>query len=91
MNIQFYNYNRSNMANYIIDMLICGAIYVGMVYFIVRLIKNHKFKRRGRSDDDDGGIEFFNEPDLDLPPGVTLPDNGPDMKVKLDEKDEVLI
>lgn len=73
------------MANYIIDMVLCGIIYVGMVFFIIRLIKQRtKKNRRNNNDDDDGGIEFYTEPDLDLPPGVTLPDGGPSQKIEKD-------
>ena len=79
------------MANYIFDMLLCGVIYVAMVYFIVRLIKiKNKKNRRNNSDDDDGGIEFYTEPDLDLPPGVSLPDSDPELRVKEDKLDGTL-
>lgn len=36
-------------------------------------------------DDDDGGIEINNLPDLDLPPGICLPPD-PDRTIQLDKE-----
>jgi hypothetical protein len=62
-----------------------------MVYFIVRLVKLKKLQGNNRKeDDDDGGIEFYTDPDLDLPPGVCLP-GGPRKKIKLEDTEELFV
>lgn len=75
-----------------IDMLLMGAAYLIMVYFMVVLMKKKNFRfRDDEDDDDDGGVSIDSTPDLDLPPGVTLPDDRPTRKIKMEEPDEVLI
>jgi len=73
-----------------IDMLLCGTAYVIMVYFMVVLMKKRNFRfRDDDDDDDDGGVSVTPTPDLDLPPGVTLPDDsGPRHHKKLEEPEE---
>ncbi len=75
-----------------IDMLLCGAAYVIMVYFMVVLMKRRNFRfRDDDDDDDDGGISITPTPDLDLPPGVTLPDDrGPRRYRRIEEPEELL-
>ncbi len=76
-----------------IDMLLCGAAYVIMVYFMVVLMKRRNFRfRDDDDDDDDGGISITPTPDLDLPPGVTLPDDhGPRHHRRIEEPEELLV
>lgn len=42
------------------------------------LLKTKKGRRDNRSDDDEGGLELSDIPDLDLPPGVILPQDKPE-------------
>lgn len=76
------------MSGYLIEMLIFSVVYLLSVYLIVRLVRKLNMNGRKKNDDDDGGIEFYEEPDLDLPPGVTLPDNGPALRIE--EPEELL-
>lgn len=73
-----------------IDMILCGIAYVIMVYFMVILMKK---KGRSQTDDDDkdGGIGVSDVPEIDLPPGITLPDGGPGQKIKKDSFDEIYV
>ena len=75
-----------------IDIILCGAAYVVMVYFMVVLMKKKSHPVRG-NDDDDGGISITNLPDLDdLPPGISLPGEGPGRKKEFaDESEAVLV
>ena len=82
------------MTSYFINILIGGVIYLSLVFFVIKLIKfklNTGKPGKRNNGDDDGGIEFYSEPDLDLPPGVTLPEGGPGKKWYKDEKEDVLI
>ncbi len=75
-----------------IDLLLMGAAYVIMVYFMVVLMKKRNFRfRDDEDDDDDGGISLTPTPDLDLPPGVTLPDGDdrPMHRRRITEPEEV--
>ncbi|CAN5455622.1 hypothetical protein BH23BAC1_BH23BAC1_02210 [soil metagenome] len=73
-----------------IDMILCGIAYVIMVYFMVILMKK---KGRSQTDDDDkdGGIGVSDVPEIDLPPGITLPDGGPGQKIKNDTLEEICV
>jgi hypothetical protein len=61
-----------------IDIVLCILTYsllLGIIFWSKR-----KNRRSNDSDDDDGGIPVWKTPDLDLPPGVTLPGDGPTIK-----------
>lgn len=52
-------------------------------------MRKRKYKP-GNDSNDDGGIEIFTPPpNIDLPPGVTLP-SGPRGKIKSEEPEEML-
>lgn len=70
------------MNGYLIQMILFSVVYISLIFFAVRIFKRLSF-RRNKGDDDDGGIEVYRDPDLDLPPGVSLPD-GPKVKIKKD-------
>lgn len=76
------------MSFQLFDMILSGIAYVIMVYFIMRMLR-HRNRRTGGDDESDGGVPNQLLPDLDLPPGVTLPDNSPVIKKK--EAEEVLV
>jgi len=83
---------QSSMSHYLFDMILFGLAYVLMVYLIIRLVKIRRWKGNGnRDDDEDGGIELWKDPDIDLPPGICLPDGGPGKKVKIEDTDDVLV
>lgn len=84
------------MTSYFLNMLIGGAIYLALVFFVIKFIKikSKHFnpgKNNNNNDDDDGGLEFFTEPDLDLPPGVTLPDSDPRQSIYKKENEDVIV
>ena len=60
-----------------IDILLFVMIYTLMI-FLIRWRSSYR-RPRNRNSDGEGGIpiDFNWEPDLDLPPGITLPDGGP--------------
>jgi hypothetical protein len=67
--------------DYIIACLVLG---LGTMLVIINALKN----RRSNPSNNDGGLPIeFDIPELDLPPGVTLPVGGP----KVDEREEVLV
>lgn len=74
------------------DIVLVGIAYIIMVYFMVILMKRKNFRfRNGNDDDNDGGIAVSPNPDLDLPPGITLPNNGSGGKLKKEDREEVLV
>jgi len=66
-----------------IDFILSGLVYVVLIYFMVTLSK----KRRSpdNDDDNDGGISIAGPPDIDLPPGVCLPDDPRRIKEEPEE------
>jgi hypothetical protein len=66
------------MSGIYLDILLCSLTYTILLWFIFWKKRNNR--KGGSSDDDDGGIPVWNTPDLDLPPGVTLPGDGPTVK-----------
>lgn len=61
-----------------VDILFClitYAILMGIIFW-----QKHKDRPNDSDNDDDGGIYVWPEPDLDLPPGVCLPSDGPTIK-----------
>jgi len=83
------------MTSYFLNMLIGGAIYLALVFFVIKFIKikSKHFNpgKNNNNDDDDGGLEFYTEPDLDLPPGVTLPDSDPRQSIYKKEHEDVIV
>jgi len=69
-----------------IDILLFLFIYTVLIF----LIKwRSSYKRPGnKNSDGEGGIpvEFNWEPDLDLPPGITLPDGGSTREREVEEE-----
>lgn len=68
-----------------IDIIFCCIAYVILIIFVIRRYHRKNSHLGSDSDDDEGGIEINNLPDLDLPPGICLPPD-PDRKVQLDEE-----
>ena len=68
------------MTGFVIQLLLWGALYTALILFTVRMLrKKGTQKPRGpQGGDGEGGLpEPLPNIDLDLPPGVTLPDAGP--------------
>lgn len=78
------------MNGYLIDMILCGMAYVVIVYFMMKLVRpsGGEFPK---DDNEDGGISWDRLPDLDLPPGVTLPDGDPTERAKQTEQEELVM
>lgn len=65
------------MSSLVIDLVLCGLAYVIMIFVMASMTKK-SIKRRGNSgEDDDGGIEIYTPPKIDLPPGVIWPSDSP--------------
>ena len=78
------------MSGYVFDMILCGIAYLFLVYFMFTLIKKRR-KGYDGEDDDDGGLPVTGPPEIDLPPGVCLPDGSPKLTVLTEDiHDEVL-
>ena len=73
------------MSFHLIDMVLSGLAYVIMTYFIMKMIK-HRTGKSGGNDEDDGGKPVQLLPDLDLPPGISLPIDKPPVKSKEPEE-----
>ncbi|MFA0962202.1 hypothetical protein AB9P05_10365 [Roseivirga sp. BDSF3-8] len=58
-----------------LNIFLCGVVYVIMVYLMVKLLKKKNIKLPP-DDGDDGGLEVENTPKIDLPPGVCWPGPG---------------
>lgn len=69
---------------YVFDMILCGIAYLFLVYFMVTLLRKRKRGFDG-DDDDDGGLPVSPTPEIDLPPGVCLPDGSPKLKIVKDD------
>jgi hypothetical protein len=56
---------------------------VWIIYRIIKMVINEEDQDNGddRGDeDDDGGVDVNDDPDLDLPPGVSLPRDTPELQ-----------
>ena len=73
------------MSNLYVDIILCGLVYCILLWIIIWRRRSNNNPGNG-GDDDDGGIPVSKLPDLDLPPGVTLPSGSPSKKV--DEYEE---
>jgi hypothetical protein len=59
-----------------LQLILYGIAYLGLVYFMIVLLKGGDRPLPGKGGDD-GGISINNLPDLDdLPPGITLSDGS---------------
>lgn len=67
------------MSFHLYDMVLSGLAYVIMVYFIMKMLKSRN-RNTGGDDENDGGNSIHYTPDLDLPPGVSLPGTPPTFK-----------
>lgn len=83
------------MPGYIVSLVVSGVLYVTMVHFMVKYLKKQPNPQQGQNpqDGDDGGLLVSIPFDLDLPPGVTLPNDGPRGGVGIDisELEEELV
>ncbi|MDN5215630.1 hypothetical protein QQ020_26370 [Fulvivirgaceae bacterium BMA12] len=78
------------MTTSVFHLILFGFTYVILVYFIFTLLRKRRFNS-GNEGNDDGGIEIFTPPKLDLPPGVSLPTGkGPGKKIGTEESEEIL-
>ena len=78
------------MTTNVFHLILFGFTYVILVYFIFTLLRKRRFNS-GNDNNDDGGIEIFTPPKLDLPPGISLPGgDGPRKKIDRKENEEML-
>ena len=75
------------MQSIFIDLLFCVFLYAILVAFIFVRESKRKNNRDSDKGDDDGGLPVVLPPDIDLPPGVCLPGDGP--RTKKTEPEEV--
>ncbi|MEP2772075.1 MAG: hypothetical protein ABJH05_07995 [Fulvivirga sp.] len=59
-----------------IQLLYASVLLINLIVLTYLLLKTKK-RNNGRKNDDEGGLEVFEEPILDLPPGVILPQDKP--------------
>lgn len=62
----------------IIDYIVaCFVLAIGIVLIMLKVVSDH---RSSSQSNNDGGLPIeFDIPELDLPPGVTLPVGGPEI------------
>lgn len=65
----------------IIDYIVaCFVLAIGLVLILLKVVSDQK---RSNQSNNDGGLPIeFDIPELDLPPGVTLPIGGPETSRK---------
>jgi hypothetical protein len=73
------------MSLHVLDMVLSGLVYVILVYFIMRMLRGRNTGLNG-NDENDGGIAIHSLPELDLPPGITLPGIPPTTLIKETEE-----
>ncbi|KYG83511.1 hypothetical protein [Roseivirga echinicomitans] len=61
------------MDSIYLDLILSGLTYVILTYLTFQLMKSRKVNKH--EDDDEGGINEFTPPNIDLPPGVVWPDS----------------
>ncbi|MFT5641438.1 MAG: hypothetical protein ACI9A7_001542 [Cyclobacteriaceae bacterium] len=74
------------MSNIFIDIFLCLLLY-GILFAIILRGKWNRNPNNDKDDDDDGGILDWTPPKLDLPPGISLPEDP----IRIRDKDEVLL
>jgi hypothetical protein len=74
-----------------LDLILCGVIYVILVYFMFEMMRK-RYNPLKKDDDDDGGVLNISKPPfIDLPPGVSLPDGRPGRRIIIDATEKELI
>ncbi len=69
---------KISMSLIYIDILFCIITYAILMGII--LWQKQRNPPSDGDNDDDGGMHVWTEPDLDLPPGVCLPTDGPTIR-----------
>ncbi|MEQ9306608.1 MAG: hypothetical protein RJQ14_22025 [Marinoscillum sp.] len=69
----------------ILDIILFGILYTIFITFLLVKV-NRKNRNNDTDSDDEGGLPVSLPPDIDLPPGVCLPD---DRTVRTKEAEEV--
>lgn len=68
------------MQSIIIDLVLFGFVYAILMAFI--FIRSSRRRKDNDDGDDEGGLPVSLPPDIDLPPGVCLPDDKPRKTVR---------
>jgi hypothetical protein len=68
-----YLFKKNSMSPTLIDLLLCGLAYVVISYFLGVWSKSRQAPT-SNSDDSDGGKFDSRPPVLDLPPGISWPE-----------------
>jgi len=63
---------KGSMNLQFIDIIFCCIAYFALIFYVIKKYQS-KDIHIDDENDDDGGIEVTNLPDLDLPPGICLP------------------
>ena len=72
-----YLYNYKDMHITYIQFLYALVLFVNLFILTYLLFKTKKRKGGRNNNDNEGGIETSEDPVLDLPPGVILPQDAP--------------
>ena len=79
-------------GGYTLDLILCGLAYLILVYLMLALMKKRRKDLGGSDNDDDGGVAVKGPPEVDLPPGICLPDGSPKLRfTEREERKEVLV
>ncbi len=77
------------MDTSVVNLIIFGVFYIIFVYIVFTVIRRKRYNS-GNDSNDDGGIEIYTPPTLDLPPGITLPTGGPRGKIIREEPEDAM-
>lgn len=75
------------MQTIFIDLLLCAFLYGVLMAFIFIRESKKRNNRDSDNGDDEGGLPVVLPPDIDLPPGVCLPDDRP--RIRKTEPEEI--
>lgn len=78
-------------GGYALDLILSGLAYLILVYLMVTLMKKRRKDMGSGDNDDDGGIAVKGPPEVDLPPGVCLPDGSPKLRFIEEEERETVL
>lgn len=75
------------MNVHLLHMILSGIAYIMLVFCMTKMMR-HTISYPQQDDDGDGGRDIPVLPELDLPPGVTLPGSAPTVHKKEEPEPE---
>jgi len=74
------------MEGIVFDIVLCAILY-GIMLLVIFINNARRNNKNDTDSDDDGGLPVSLPPDIDLPPGVCLPDDP--RRYQITEPDEI--